>query len=124
MFDVTSAVTTHEACAAVIEAPVIVIVPDPAAAETAPVPDGHVVVTFGVAATTTFAGNVSVKLMPPCAGLPAPFVIVNVSVEVAPCAIVVGAKALLSEAWTTVRVWLVTPLASTPPTVTWAAPFT
>jgi len=31
---------------------------------TAPVPEGHEVVTFGVAATTTFAGSVSVKLMP------------------------------------------------------------
>src|ERR1700681_799411 len=99
------------------------MVPDPADVPTAPAPDGHVVVTFGAAATTTFAGSVSVKLMPLCAGLPAPLVSVKVSVDVAPWLIVAGAKALLSEAWTTVRVWFVTALVSTPPTVTLAAPF-
>ncbi len=122
--EVTSTVITHEACAADIEAPVTVTVEPAATAATAPVPEGHVVVTFGTAATTTFAGSVSVKLIPDCAGLPAPFASVNVSVEVPPTSIAVSANALLSEAWTIVRVWLVTPLLSVPPTVTWAAPFT
>ena len=81
-----------------------------------------VVVTFGAAATAMEAGSVSVKLMPDCAGLPAPLVNVKVSVEVPPTSIVVGAKALLSEACTTVSVWLVTPLVSTPPTVTLPEP--
>ena len=62
--------------------------------------------------------------MPDCAGLPAPLVIVKVSVDVPPVSIAVGANALLSEACTTVSVWLVTPLVSTPPTVTLPAPFT
>src|SRR5262249_42976131 len=110
MFEVTSTVTTHEAWPADIVAPVIVIVAPDAA--TTPVPDGHVVVTFGGPATTTFAGSVSVKLMPPCAGLPAPvLVIVNVRVEVPPCAIVVGEKALLSVGCVMMSAWLVTPLA-------------
>src|SRR5260221_369927 len=104
-------------------APVIDTDPLPAAAVTAPAPDGQVVVTLGAAATTTFAGSVSVKLMPLCAGLPAPFVSVKVSVEVPPTSITVGAKPLLSEACTTVSTWLVTPLVSTPPTVMLPAPF-
>src|SRR5258708_39502353 len=79
--EVTSTAIAHEACAALSVAPVTVIVPLAATALTTPVPDGHVVVTPGAAATTTFAGSVSVKLMPDCAGLPAPFVTVNVSVE-------------------------------------------
>src|SRR5438552_3276099 len=118
--EVTSTVIVQEACAAFSVAPVTVMVP--AAAVTTPVPDGHVVVTFGVAATTTFAGSVSGKLIPDCAGLPAPLVSVKVSVEVPPCAIVVGANALLRLACTTVSVWFVTPLVSTPPTVMLAAP--
>src|SRR5476651_2044067 len=77
---------------------------------------------LGVPATITLAGSVSVKLMPDCAGLPAPLVSVKVRVEVPPTLIVVGANALLSEACTTVSVWLVTPLVSTPPTVMLAAP--
>src|SRR5882672_3659771 len=101
MLDVTSTVITHEACAALIVAPVTITVPEPAAAVTAPVPDGHVVVTLGVAATTTFAGSVSEKLMPDCAGLPAPLVMVKVSVLVPPWLMVVGANALLREACTT-----------------------
>jgi hypothetical protein len=51
-------------------------------------------------------------------------VIVKVSVDVPPLSITLGANALLSEAWTTVRVWLVTPLVRTPPTVMLPAPFT
>src|SRR5258706_7729280 len=90
----------------------------PPAAVTTPAPDGHVVVIFGAAATSTLAGSVSVKLMPDCAGLPAPLVNVKVSVEVPPTSIVVGAKALFNDACTTVSVWLVTPLVSTPPTGT------
>src|SRR5450631_2625149 len=126
--EVTSTVTAHDATAAFMAAPVTVMVPLPAAAVTnagaaaKPAPAGQLLVTFGVAATTTFAGNVSVKLMPDCAGLPAPFVMVNVRVDVPPWLIVVGANALLSEACTTVSVWLVTPLVSTPPTVMLAAP--
>src|SRR5450432_605636 len=115
--EVTSTVTTQEACAALMAAPVTAIVPLAATAVTAPVPDGQVVVTLGAAATITLAGSVSVKLMPLCAGLPAPLVSVKVRVEVPPMTIVVGANALLSEACTTVRVWLVTPLVRTPPTV-------
>src|SRR6266852_2862335 len=106
-FEVTSTVTTHEACATLIEAPVTVMLPLPPAAVTAPAPDGQVVVMFGAAATSTLAGSVSVKLMPDCAGLPAPLVSVKVSVDVPPWLMVTGAKALLSEACTTVSVWLV-----------------
>ncbi len=95
---------TQEACAALIVAPVTVIVP--AAAATTPVPDGHVVVMFGAAATVTFAGSVSVKLMPDCAGLPALLVSVKVSVEVPPWSMMVGANALSSEAPFTVRLAL------------------
>src|SRR5450631_37774 len=107
--EVTSTVITHEACAALMEAAATVIVPLAATAATAPVPDGHVVVTFGTAATTTFAGNVSVKLMPACAGLPALLVSVKVSVDVAPWSMVVGANALLSEGWFTVRLAFAVP---------------
>src|SRR5450759_2119872 len=99
-----------------MEAAATVIVPLAATAVTAPVPDGQVVVTFGAAAITTLAGNVSVKLMPDCAGLPAPLVSVKVSVDVPPATMVVGLKALLSEACTTVSVWFVTLLVSAPPT--------
>src|SRR5882672_4418253 len=120
--DVTSTVMTHEACAAFIVAPVTVMLPLPPAAVTTPVPDGHVVVIFGAAATSTLAGSVSVKLIPDCAGLPAPLANVKVSVEVPPTSIAAGAKALLRDACTTVSVWLVTPLLSTPPTVTLADP--
>src|SRR5258708_39013709 len=87
---------TQEACAALIVAPVTVIVP--AAAATTPVPDGHVVVMFGAAATVTFAGSVSVKLMPDCAGLPALLVSVKVRVEVPPWSMMAGADALASGA--------------------------
>src|SRR5258708_309778 len=123
-FDVTSTRTAHEATAPLIAAPVTVMVPLPATAlanagllARAP-PAGQLLWMFGVPATVTFAGSVSVKLMPDCAGLPAPLVMVKVSVEVPPTSIVVGAKALFNDAWTTVSVWLVTPLVSTPPTVT------
>src|SRR5512147_3347566 len=98
MLEVTSTVTVHEAWAAFIVAPVTVITPVPAVAVTTPVPDGQLEVTFGVAAITTLAGSVSVKLIPDCAGLPAPFVSVKVSVEVPPWAMVAGAKALVREA--------------------------
>src|SRR5258708_10728888 len=100
VFEVTSTVMTHEACAAPIVAPVTVMVPLPAAAVTTPVPDGHVVVTIGAAATSTFAGSVSVKLIPDCDGLPAPLVNVKESVEVSPASIVVRAEALFHDACT------------------------
>src|SRR5450631_414274 len=122
--EVTSTVTTHEACAALIEAPVTVTVPAPATAVTTPVPDGHVVVTLGSVATVIAEGSVSVKLMPACAGLPAPLVSVKTSVEVPFRLMVTGLKILSSEAWVTVSVWLVTPLVSTPPTAMLPAPFT
>ena len=121
---VTSTVTVHEACAAFIVAPVTVMTPLPAVAVTTPVPLGQLEVTFGVAAITTLAGSVSVKLIPDWAGLPAPFVSVKVSVEVPPCPIVAGAKALASEACVTVSVWLVTPLSIPPMAVTCGWPFT
>src|SRR6185312_494038 len=120
--EVTSTEIAHEACAAFIEAPVTVIAVAAAAAVTTPVPDGHVVVMLGVPATTTLAGRLSWKLMPDCAGLPAPFVSVKVSVDVPPETIAVGAKALLSEACTTLSVWVVTLFVSAPPTVTWPLP--
>src|SRR5476649_1410757 len=128
--EVTSTRTAQEATAAFIAAPVTVIVPLPAtaAAKTglfakAP-PTGQLLWMFGVAATNTFPGSESVKLMPDCAGLPAPLVIVKVRVEVPLPSITFGANALLSEACTTVSVWLVTLLVSTPPTVMLPAPFT
>src|SRR5258708_8253833 len=111
----------QEGCAAFIAGPVTVMVPEPAAAVTTPVPAGHVVVTFGAAATRTLAGSVWVKLMPDCAGLPAPLVNVKVSVEVPPTSIVAGAKALFNDACTTVSVWFVTPFAMPPIAVTLAA---
>ncbi len=126
--EVTSTVTWQEASAAFIARPVTVMVELAAAAVTnaglftsAP-PAGQLLWMLGVPATTTLAGRLSVKLMPDCAGLPPPLVTVNVSVEVPPESMVVGAKALLSEACDTVRTWLVTPFTSTPPTLTWAAP--
>ena len=123
-FEVTSTVTVQEACAALIVAPVTVMTPPPAAAVTAPVPDGHELVTLGVAATATLAGSVSVKLIPDWAGLPAPFVSVKVSVEMPPWAIVAGVNDLASEACVTVSVWFVTPFSIPPMAVTWSAPFT
>src|SRR5579862_553393 len=123
MFEVTSTVITHEAMAALIVAPVTVIDGGAATVETTPVPDEHVVVMFGAAATETLAGRLSVKLMPLCAGLPVPLASVNVSVDVPPCAIVDGENALLSEACVNVTVWLLTPFTSAPPTVTCGAPF-
>src|SRR5476649_2459010 len=127
-FEVTSTRTAHEATAAFIAAPVTVMVPLPATAAanagllTKAPPTGQLLWIFGVAATITLAGSVSVKLMPACDGFPAPLVIVKVRVEVPPTSIAVGANALLSEACTTVSVWLVTLLVSTPPTVMLPAP--
>src|SRR5471030_882620 len=126
--EVTSTRTWHEATAAFIAAPVTVIVPLPATAAakagllTNAPPAGQLLWMFGVAATITLAGSVSVKLMPACDGLPAPLVIVKVRVEVPPTSIAVGANALLSEACTTVTVWLVTPFSMPAIAVTFAAP--
>ncbi len=121
VLEVTSTVITHEAWALFMVAPVTVTLPEPATAVTTPVPDGQVVVMFGVAATVIAPGSVSVKLMPDCAGLPAPLVSVKVTVEVPLTLMVAGANALLTEACTTFKVWLTTLLVSTPPTVTLAA---
>src|ERR1700752_862762 len=120
--------TWHEGTALLSARPVTVIEAAPVATNAgllakAP-PAGQLLCTFGGPATSPVAGSVSVKLMPLCAGLPAPLVIVKVSVEVPPVSMVVGLNALLSEACVTVSVWLVTPLVRTPPTVTLAAPFT
>src|SRR5260221_3179620 len=82
----------------------------------------QVFTTFGVPATPTFAGSVSVKLMPLCAGLPALFVIVKATADVPPPSLVVAATALFSDACTTVSTWFETPFTSTPPTVTLAPP--
>src|SRR5476649_1273069 len=126
--EVTSTRTAHDATALFIAAPVTVIVPLPATAAanagllTKAPPTGQLLWMFGVAATITLAGSESVKLMPASDGLPAPLVMVKVSVEVPPTSIAVGANALLSEACETVSVWLVTPLVSTPPTVMLPAP--
>src|SRR5438132_1810616 len=118
--------TWQEATVAFIARPVTVMLPAAVATKaglfTSAPPAGQLLCTLGVAATVTLAGSVSVKLIPDCAGLPAPLVMVKVSVEVPPTSIVVGLKALLSEAWITVSVWLVTLLVSTPPTVMLAAP--
>src|SRR5258708_3653032 len=53
--------------------------------------------TFGTAAITRFAGNVSVNVMPLCAGEPAEFAIVNVRVELCPMPTEVGTNALVSD---------------------------
>src|SRR5512139_431062 len=124
MLEVTSTVTVHEAWAAFIVAPVTVMTPVPAVAVTTPVPYGQELVTFGVAAITTLAGRVSVKLMPDCAGLPAPLASVKVSVETPPWLIVAGANAFVSEACTTASVWFVTPLVIPEIAVICAPPFT
>ena len=92
MLLVTSTVTVQEAWAAFIVAPATVMTPVPAVAVTTPVPDGQELVTFGVPAITTLAGSVSVKLIPDCAGLPAPLASVKVSVDMPPWLIVAGAK--------------------------------
>src|SRR5260221_215732 len=107
--------------AAFTPVPPTVKVPAPATAVMVGAPP-QVFVTPGAAAITRFAGNASLKVTPARAGDPAALVMVKVRVEVPPMLIVVGAKALLSEACTTVSVWLVTPLASTPPIVMFAAP--
>ncbi|MBL0140681.1 MAG: hypothetical protein IPP91_01105 [Betaproteobacteria bacterium] len=105
-------------------APVTVMTPVPAVAVTTPVPLGQLAVTFGVPAITTLAGSVSVKVIPACAGLPAPFASVKVSVEVPPWLIVAGENAFVREACVTVSVWFVTPFNIPAMAVTWAAPFT
>ncbi len=107
----------HEAWPLDIVAPVTVMVPLPASAETAPAPAravrGDVERRDG---DDTFAGSVSVKLMPDCAGLPAPLVSVKVSVEVRFTSIAAGANALSSEACTTVSEPLaVVPVSATGP---------
>ena len=103
-------------------APATVTTPVPAVAVTTPVPVGQELVTFGVPAITTLAGSVSVKLIPDCAGLPAPLVSVKVSVETPPWLIVAGAKAFVREACATVTVWFVTALVMPEIAVIWAAP--
>src|SRR5258706_8576873 len=113
---VTSTVITHDACAALIDAPATVMLPLPAAAVTTPVPEGQVVVMLGAAATVMADGSVSVKSMPDCAGLPAPLVSVKVSVDVAPVSMVAGANALFTEACATFSVrFAVPPVSATGP---------
>src|SRR5579862_5436434 len=101
---VTFTCTWHDATALLIEVFAAAIDPLPAAAVTVMPPEGaakappagQFVSTPGVAATTTFAGSVSVKASPLLAPLPAPFVIVNVSTEVVPGAIDAGLNAFVS----------------------------
>ena len=81
---VTSTVIWQLAIPLLRLAPVTVMTAVLAGALMAPVPEGQDVVTFGVPAIVMFAGNVSAKLMPDCAGLPVPLVIVNVSVLMPP----------------------------------------
>src|SRR5258708_29983575 len=72
VFEVTSTVIVHEACALFIEAPATTIVPTPAGIATAPVPDGQVVVVFGAPAATTLPAGVSGRWMAAAARAPAP----------------------------------------------------
>ncbi len=88
----TSTLMVHEACPLEIVAPVTVIVPLPGRAATAPAPLGHVEAMFSGETVTRFAGSVSVKLMPDCAGLPAPLVSVKASVDVAFTSTLAGEK--------------------------------
>src|SRR5258706_2284998 len=107
--------TWQEATPPLIDAPLPVTVPLPATAVTKAGPPAKAPPAgffFNDTATTeicTLALRVALPFLPDCAGLPAPLVIVKVSVDVPPMSMTVGANALLSEACTTVSVWLVTP---------------
>jgi hypothetical protein len=81
---VTGTEIVHVACPALIDAPVTVMLLAPPVAATAPTPLGQVDAILGDAATVTPVGKLLVKLMPLCAGLPAPLVKVKVKVEVSP----------------------------------------
>ncbi len=86
----TESEIVHDAPAASVP-PESVTAVAPAAAATVPAP--HVVVTFGVGATRTFAGNVSVSDMPDSAtASDAAFTIRIVSVEEPPVGIATGAN--------------------------------
>src|SRR5882672_10628350 len=74
----------------------MVKVPVPAVAVMAGAPP-QLFTTFGTAAITTPAGSASLKVRPLLAGAPAGFATVNVSVEVWPTPIVVGAKAFVRD---------------------------
>src|SRR5258708_34741493 len=89
-FEVTSTVTTHEACAALIVAPVTATEPLPAAAVTIPGPDGQVVGMFGTAATAMEGRSAWGSVGPPCAGRPAPSRNVKRTVESSPRRIAAG----------------------------------
>jgi hypothetical protein len=80
---VTATEIVHEAIHWPIDAPVTVMDPAPAPATIVGDPP-QVLDTAGDAATTTPVGKLLVKLMPLCAGLPAPLVKVKVKVEVSP----------------------------------------
>src|SRR5258708_35960491 len=86
------------ACAAAREPPASAIEPDPAVAVTAP--PQLFTRPFGVA-TTRLASSVSVKARLACAGLPAPLLIVKVSVDAAFFPTMVGENALVSAVPTT-----------------------
>src|SRR5260221_14006066 len=79
-------------------------------------------ILLGVPATSTLAGNVSVKLIPDCAGLPAPLVNVKGWEEGRAGKEGRGGRALLNEKKNRVGVWVVMPFVSTPPTVTLTEP--
>jgi hypothetical protein len=101
---VTSTDIVQVACALFMDAPATAIDPPPGVAVTAPTPLGQVLEIFGIAATSTFVGKVSVKLIPDCAGFPTPLVSVKLNVDVPPWSIVVGVNALFKLACTTVKV--------------------
>jgi hypothetical protein len=100
--EVTFTEIVQLAWASVSAAPVTAIEVPPAVAVMPAVPLGQLDTrAFGVAITSP-AGRLSVNAMPDCAGLPAPLVIVKVSVEMPPWSIVSGENALPSEACETV----------------------
>jgi hypothetical protein len=70
--------------------------------------------TVGAEATNTLAGRFSRNPNPVCAGLPAPFVMVKVMVDVPPRPMTVGENALVSAVPTTCSVAF-TPAAVRPP---------
>src|SRR6185369_10210668 len=74
------------------------------------VPPPQVVERLAGVATTRKAGKVSVKARPLCAGLPAPLVMVKVTVDEAPVLTAVGLKVLVRSEPTTVRLAAAAPV--------------
>lgn len=88
-------------------APPTVMVPLPATAVRNPgllttaTPVGQLVLAAGAAAITTPVGKLSAKEIADCAGLPVPFAIVKVSVDVPLIPIIAGLKVLVRLVLTT-----------------------